>query len=194
MSIRDELRGGAVALLLLCTACSFFGKSKSRFFAVEPIAGAPVTTVRGTPVAIDSLELPPGFDRREVVARKANHELEIRSADQWSASLEPMVLHALAFDLASRLPEGMVILPGETKPLAPARSLDIIFEDFAAGPESHVVLDARWILHEAGKPDVTRREQVTIDLPSLDSANVAAGMSQAVASIADRIVAQLAGR
>ena len=183
----------AIAVLLL-TGCSFFGKSKSRFFALEPLAGTPVTTVRGAPIAIDSLELPPGFDRREVVVRKANHELDIRNADQWSASLEPMVLHALAFDLASRLTEGMVILPGETKPLAPTRSVDVVVEEFAAGPESHVVLDARWILRETGKPDVTHHEQVTIDISSLDSANVAAGMSQALSTVADRIVAQLAGR
>jgi uncharacterized lipoprotein YmbA len=158
------------------------------------MAGTPASTVRGIPVAIDSLELPPGFDRREVVVRKANHELDIRNTDQWSASLEPMVLHTLAFDLASRLPEGMIVLPGETKPLSPLRSLDVVIEEFAAGPESRVVLDARWVLHETGKADLTRHEQIAIDVSSLDSANVASGMSQAIASFADRIVTQLSGR
>jgi hypothetical protein len=38
---------------------------------------------------------------------------------------------------------------------------------------------------------VTRQEHITIDIASLDSANIATGMSQALAMLADRIAAQL---
>ena len=71
------------------------------------------------------------------------------------------------------------------------RSIDLAFEEIAAGPEAKVVLDARWIVREAGRPDVTRHERIAIDIASLDSANVATGMSQALAALADRIVAGL---
>lgn len=188
-------RAAAVCFLLALTGCSFLGgKSKSRFFSLDRVAGAATSSVSGTPFSIESLELPPGFDRREVIVRKANNEVDVRSGDQWSASLEPMVLHTLAFDLASRLPEGMIILPGETKPLAATRAIDVVVERFDAGPESRVVLNARWILHETGRPDQAHREEIAIDIPSLDSLNVAAGMSQAIGSLSDRMVAQLGGR
>jgi uncharacterized lipoprotein YmbA len=188
------MKRAAIVLLVLLSGCSFFGKSKqSRFYSLDRVAGTPAASVRGVPIAIESLELPPGFDRREVIVRKANHELEIRNGDQWSEMLEPMVLHTLAFDLASRLPEGMIVLPGETKP-ATGRALDVVVEEFAAGPESRVVLSARWILHTAGSPDFSKREEIAVDIPALDSANVAAGMSQAIGSLADRIVQQLSGR
>ena len=112
-------------------------------------------------------------------------------AEQWPASLQPLVLHTLAFDLASRLPEGTVILPGETKPSGAMRSIDVAFEELAVGPDAKIVLDARWILHAAGKPDVAHHEQIAIGIPSLDSANIATGMSQAIAALADRMAAQL---
>jgi uncharacterized lipoprotein YmbA len=179
-----------VPLLLLATGCSFFSKSQSRFYSLERIPpAAGVTAVIGLPIAIDGLELPPGIERREVVARQANHQLQIRSAEQWSAPFQPLVLHTLAFDLAARLPEGMVILPGEAKPLTPTRSIDVVLEELAAGPNNAVVLDGRWILREPGHADVAHHERITIDIPSLDSANIATGTSQALAALADRMAA-----
>ncbi|MCU1229483.1 MAG: hypothetical protein JWO97_2367 [Acidobacteria bacterium] len=187
-----RFRRTMIMLLLLCApGCSFFSRSQSRFYSLDRIAPASVTAARGLPVAIEGVELPPGLDRREVVLRQADHQLQIRSAEQWSASLQPLVLHTLAFDLAARLPEGMVILPGAAKPLAPTRSIDVVLEELAAGPGNTVVLDGRWVLRENNRADVTHHERITIEVTSLDSANIATGMSQAVAALADRMAAEL---
>ena len=182
----------AVVLTLLLAGCSFFSKSQSKFYSLDrlPSAASP-TASRGLPVAIDGVELPPGLDRREIVVRQANQQLQIRSAEQWSASLQPLVLHTLAFDLADRLPEGMVILPGASRPSGALRAIDVVFEDFIAGPDAKVVLDGRWIVRTSGQPDVTHHERILIDIPSLDSANIAAGTSQALAALADRMAAAL---
>ena len=173
----------AVALLF-ASGCSFFSKSKSSIYSLDPIAAAAPLAKKGTPVAIDSVELPPGLDRREIVVRKANQELEVRTNELWPANLQPMVLHALAFDLASRLPEGMVVLPGESRPAVAPRGIDVAFEDLTAGPDKRLTLDARWT--SAG---ASHHERIAIDLPSLDSAAVATGTSQALATLADRIAA-----
>ena len=177
-----------IALLsLLLASCGFFSRTKNNFYSLERIA--PMTAVaaaRGVPIAIDSIELPPGFDRKDIVVRKANHQLDVRGTEQWTASLEPLVLHTLAFDLASRLPEGMVILPGQIKPLGAARSISVVFGEFAAGPESNVTLDARWTIE-----NVAHQEHIDVPISSLDSANIADGFSRAVAQLADRMAAQL---
>jgi uncharacterized lipoprotein YmbA len=179
-------------LLVLLAGCSFFSRSQSRFFSLDRIAPTtPVATVRGLPIGIDGVELPPGLDRREIVVRKADHQLEVRSTDQWSASLQPLVLHTLAFDLAARLPEGMVILPGESKPAGAMRSIDVVLEDLTAGPDAKVVLDGRWVVRENGRPDVARHERIVVDIASLDSANVSAGVSQALGMLADRMAAEI---
>jgi uncharacterized lipoprotein YmbA len=136
-------------------------------------------------VGIDTIDLPPGFDRKEIVVRKANNQLDVRGTQQWGAVLSDEVLHTLAFDLASRLPAGMVILPGAAKP-ATMRAIDVAFEELAAGPDTKVVLDARW--------GGGHHERIEVPIASLDSANVASGTSQALAQLADRIAAGLAAR
>ena len=84
-----------------------------------------------------------------------------------------------------RLPAGMVILPGEAKPAA-MRSIDLAFEELAAGPDTKVVLDAHWSVS-----GVARHERIEVPIASLDSTAIASGMSQALAALADRIVASL---
>jgi len=186
------LRRAVLLLTLLLAGCGFFSKSQSKFYSLDRLPpSAPPAATHGLPVAIDGVELPPGLDRREIVVRLANQQLQVRSNEQWSASLQPLVLHTLAYDVADRLPEGMVILPGATRPAGAVRAVDVVFEDFIAGPDAKVVLDGRWIAHVTGEPAVTHHERISIDIASLDSANVASGTSQAVAAFADRIVAGL---
>jgi uncharacterized lipoprotein YmbA len=177
-------RQAAALLLLLLSGCSFFSRTKNDIYSLDRIPGtATAIASRGTPIGLESLELPPGLDRREIVVRKADHQLEVRPNELWSAGLQTAVLHTLAFDLASRMPEGMVVLPGQVKPAA-MRSIDVVFEELAAGPEQKVMLDARWTLG-----GVAHHETIAVDIPSLDSRNVATGMSQAIAALADRIAA-----
>lgn len=180
-----------LASTLLLAGCGFFSRSQTRMFNLDrlPPTTAPsaTTAAAAAPIALDDIELPPGFDRREVAVRQQNQQLQVRSAEVWSASLHDLVLHTLAFDLASRLPEGSVILPGAPKPAANVRGINVVFEELAAGPGNVVTLDAHWTLH--GAP--SRHERLTIDIPSLDSANVATGTSRALAALADRIAGQL---
>jgi len=192
MTIRRTM---PLLLPLVIAGCSFLSKSQSNFYSLDRTAPAvPVATVRGLPVGIDGVELPPGLDRREIVVRKADHQLDIRSNEQWSASLQPLVLHTLAFDIAARLPEGMVILPGEAKPSGAMRSIDVVLEELAAGPSAKVVLDGRWVLRESGRPDITRHERIAVDIAALDSANIANGVSQALGMLADRMASAVSGK
>ena len=181
-----QLRNCATVLLLLLAGCGLFSKSKSNFYSIERLLpAAPRSMAAGSvPVAIETIELPPGFDRRDIVVRKADHQLDIRGTEQWSASLEPMVLHTLAHDLAARLPEGMVILPGQLRPPGSLRSISVVFAELAAGPESNVILDARWTIE-----GIPHHERITTEIPSLGSKDVADGFSRALAALADRIAA-----
>jgi uncharacterized lipoprotein YmbA len=101
-----------------------------------------------------------------------------------------MVIHTLAFDVANRLPEGMVILPGQAKPAGAMRSISVVFEELAPGPDPVFVLDARWTVMEAGKPPVPHHDRITVPMASMESAAVAAAMSQALAELSERIASQ----
>lgn len=179
------------ALTLLLAGCGFLSRTKNTFYSLETVPPqGTVAAVAGGPIGIDGIELPPGLDRREIVVRTTDHQLELRGTQQWSAPLEDMVIHTLAFDLAKRLAEGMVILPGQAKPAA-MRSIYVIFEDLAAGQDRVFVLDARWTLSDPGRPQRTGHERITVNAESLDSAKIASAMSEALATLADRIAAQL---
>jgi uncharacterized lipoprotein YmbA len=174
----------SIAFLILLTGCSFFSKSKNTFYSLETLPGT-TKTITGAPLAIEAIELPPGIDRREIATRTADHKLDVRNSQQWAGPLEDMVIHTLAFDLAKRVQDGMVILPGQAKPAA-ARSIYIVFEDLAAGPDNQFVLDARWTVGT-----VSTHERIDVPLSSNDSAEIARAMSSALSTLADRIVARM---
>jgi uncharacterized lipoprotein YmbA len=183
-------------VLLLSTAllagCGLFSRTKNTFYSLEtiPPTSPAAAGARVVPIGLDAIELPPGLDRREIVIRGANHEVEVRGTNQWTASLQEMVVHTLAFDLANRLPEGGVILPGQPKPPGTARSLSVVFEDLAPGADRVFVLDARWSIDSAVNSPA-HHERITVPLPSLESPQIASAMSQALATLADRMAAEL---
>lgn len=180
------MKQAALALCLLAAGCGFLKRTPNTFYALDTVPGtAARAAVGGTPVGIDSVELPPGLDRREVTARTADHKLDVRGHHQWAAPLEDMVMHTLSFNLASRLPQGMVVLPGQAKPGA-MRSLYVTFEDLAPGADNVFVLDARWTAGE-----LTRHERITVPLSSNESAAVVEAMSQALGQLADRMASAL---
>lgn len=184
MTIR---RSGAIVLVLLLGVpfggCGIFRRVPNQFYSLETIAPpAPAATMSGTPVGIEGIQLPPGLDRRGIVLRGADHRFEVRGQQQWASDLEEMVIHTLAFDLAGRLPVGMVILPGQAKPPGPMRSIFVNFEDLAANQERVFVLDARWTMGE-----LARHERIEIPLQSTESPAIVAAMSQALAQLTDRM-------
>lgn len=182
-----------LTLVLALAGCGLFRAQQKAYFTIDalPPAGA-AAPAEGLPVGIDTFQLPPPVERREIAVREENGELDVRGRELWAAPLEALVMHALAFDLAARLPEGMVVLPGQAKPVGAMRSVRVIAETFEAGPRPVVVLDARWVLAAPGDAvGVTTRERIEIPLDSLESAHVAAGMSRALADLADRIAAAL---
>jgi uncharacterized lipoprotein YmbA len=183
----------ATIFCILAAGCGFLSSKPSHFYSIDTIPPtAPVTDLRGSLVGVEVV-LPPGLNRKEIVVRQANHGLEVRGREQWTATLEPLVLHVLAFDLASRLPAGEVVLPGESAPEGAVRTIDVAFEELAPGPAKSVVLDAQWTLHNVpGGSDATHREQIAVEIPTFSSPDIATGMSQAVATLADRIASAVA--
>jgi uncharacterized lipoprotein YmbA len=188
MTIR---RAGAILLVVLVSGCGFLKRPQNQFWSLDtvPPAGAP-RTIGGVPLGVDGIELPPGIDRRGIVVREAGNRIDERGTHQWASPLEAMVIHTLSFDLASRLTEGMVVLPGQAKPAA-MRSLYVTFEDLAPGPDNVFVLDARWVITGTGIEEMTGHERITVNMPSLDNEHVVAAMSSALGTLADRIVATL---
>ncbi|HEY0158116.1 MAG TPA: PqiC family protein [Thermoanaerobaculia bacterium] len=186
MTIR---RSGAILLVLLVAGCGIMKRPKNQFWSLDTIPGTP-RTVGGVPLGVDGIQLPPAIDRRGITVRGTGNKIDERGTHQWASPLEEMVVHTLSFDLASRLTNGMVVLPGQAKPAA-MRSLYVTFEDLAPGPDNVFVLDARWVITGTGVDEMAGHERITINLTSLDNAEIVSAMSTALGTLADRIVAAL---
>lgn len=182
-----------VTIALMTQGCGFLSRKQSRFYSLDRIPpGSGVVAASGAPIGVDVVELPPNYDRRDMLVRRENRRLEVRESEQWSSTLRPLVLHTLAFDLAARLPEGMVVLPGEPIPTGAKRGVDVVFEELIAGPENSVTLDCRWTLRTNGRGDVSAHERIVVPTTDLTGPSIAAGTSQALAQLADRIAARVA--
>ncbi len=191
MTGRRSLICALLLIVLLLGGCGFFSRKPNTFYSLDTTKSAATpAAIGGVPIGVDGVELPPGIDRREIVVRGADQKLELRGTQQWGAPLEDMVIHTLAFDLANRLPEGMVILPGAAKPSV-MRNVYVVFEDLAAGTDNVFVLDARVIITEPGRPELARHERITVNMASNASGEIATAMTQALGQLTDRIVAQL---
>ena len=177
-------RIGAAMLVMLAAGCGIMKRTPNQFYSLQPVPGAMVNA-GGAPVGIDGVELPPGLDRRGIVIRGESHKLDEKGQHQWASSLEDMVMHTLAHDLANRLPQGMVVLPGQAKP-AEMRSIYVSFADLAPGQDRVFVLDATWALGER-----STRERITVTAASLDPPAVVEAMNTALAQLADRIASGL---
>jgi uncharacterized lipoprotein YmbA len=169
---------------LLFVGCGILKRVPNTFYTLDTIPAETRVARTGAPVGLDTIELPPGIERRGIVLRGADNKLEVRGTHQWASPLEEMVLHTLAFDLANRLPEGLIVLPGQPRPSG-ARSLAVTFEDLAPGADGVFVLDARWTIGDGA----SHHERITVPMASSESPAVVTGMSQALAMLADRIAA-----
>ncbi len=158
---------------------------------ISPRSAAPAAT--SAPLAVGRITLPPGLDRAALVRITAENRLEVDGTVRWPAGLAVVVRRTLAFDLAARLPDGSVALPGQPDPPGDMRLLVVTLERFAASPGGTVVLDGRWsIVDDASQRSLLARDaHIEVDTASSSAADVAHAMSAALARLADMVVSAL---
>jgi len=147
----------------------------------------------GYPVWISTVIVPKTLDRTQLVRRASANRLDVSENNRWAAPLDDMIRRVLSQDLATRLPEGTVIQPGEPLPSGRLRRISVDLSTFESDLEGHVVLNAQWTLEsQESAVQLRRDEHIVIDEGSGAPDAVSAGMSRALAILADRIAASLA--
>jgi uncharacterized protein len=183
----------SLGLLVLLLLASCGTSPKSRFYALESVPGVRIAEpVSGPPIVVDAVHLPDVLDRLPLVRRAGPTQLQISDTDRWAAPLDEMSRRVLAWDLAARLPTGLVVAPDAPKPPGAVRALVVSVEEFDADAAGQVRLDAVWTLLAGSpqKPVLERRE--TIRVGGADGfASEPAAMSRALGVLADRIASAL---
>jgi uncharacterized lipoprotein YmbA len=178
-----------IAALALCACHS----APTRIYDINP--APPLTRVdnyQSPPLRIDTVDVPPGWDRIEILTPKAGGELEIDDFDRWSAPLTQVIRQVLSADLDARLPSGAVIYPHLPKP-GSALGINVDILDFVIG-SSQSSMSASWVITPAAGTQAARRNVATLNNPgaATDAAAVARAWSELIGQLADRIAADAA--
>src|ERR1700685_39552 len=93
------------------------GSAPTRIYTLGPPAPAAHTDVYNAPaLRVDTLSVPAGWDRVEILKPSATGTLQISDFDHWAAPLAQMARQTLSEDLDQRLPSGSLIYPRLPKP------------------------------------------------------------------------------
>jgi uncharacterized protein len=165
----------------------------TRIYILAPAAPASHIDVYHAPaLRVDTLSVPAGWDRIEILRVSAAGTLQISDFDHWAAPLGQMARQTLSDDLDQRLPSGSVIYPRLSKPSgALGVNVDILDFDIVASQAS---MRASWIIVPAGDPPDAKRSAASLrsSMSSGGPAAVAHAWSDLIGQLADRIAADAA--
>lgn len=138
------MRTLAPLLSLALIAC---GTSRDpAFYAVSPVAGAPVVRGSVTPIELRRPSLAGYLDRSELVVGVLDHRVRVRSGESWAEPLDDMIERVLAQDLRQRLPGAVLLRDGETLGGRPRAIVSVDVERFDEDAAGRVVLVAEVVL------------------------------------------------
>ncbi len=147
----------------------------------------------GVPVSVADVILPPGLNQLALTSFRSGTHVRVSRRARWVRSPEKLCREVLAEDLAQRLSETVVVLPGQRAP-TPLRTLHVVIDRFVPSGSDTVVLRAHWFVSGSlagpvGSADGTARIVLTGALTTLTEAHV---MSEALAHLASQISVRLA--
>ena len=160
---------------------------RTTYLALSPTSG-PTFHARGPAIAVAHVPMPPTIDRIYLTTETGPNTRAVSRRARWTAPLAGQAQAILARDLARRLPERHVTMPGDPVPHA-AVMVHVGVTEFMPHP-GHVVLAADWRGVRAGKAVAAGRVRIVEHCGTKPAAEAHA-MSVALGRLADRIAARL---
>jgi uncharacterized protein len=179
-----------------CAVAAAFGGCRSastRIYTLGRAAPASHIDVYHAPaLRVDTLNVPAGWDRIEILKLSAAGTLQISDFDHWAAPLAQMARQTLSDDLDQRLPSGTVIYPRLPKPIN-ALGVNVDILDFNMVP-SQASMRASWTIVPTGDVQGVKRgaAELRSSMSSEEPAAVVRAWSDLIAQLADRVAADAA--
>jgi uncharacterized protein len=181
----------ACAAMVGLAACH---SSTTRIYGINsstPTVGR-IETYRAPPLRVDTLNVPAGWDRIELLSASGAGTLQILDFDHWSAPLAQIARQALSDDLEQRLPSGSVVYPRLPKPSG-ALGVNVDILEFGV-TGSQASMRASWLIVPASGLQNAKRSAALLRCGGISSepAAVAHAWSELIGQLADRIAADAA--
>lgn len=179
-----------IAALMLAGCSSGKPTVLLRLVAVAPTE--PPRAAPGAAVAVAPLELPATLDRSEFVTSNGGTALRAEAGAEWAGGLSEMARGVLAQDLARRLRQTTVLMPGDPVPPEGVRTVHVVVQTFLADASGAVTLQADWWLAQGGSATPAQRGRFVRTLPGPPGPpDEAKTMSRALGALSDTIASAL---
>jgi uncharacterized lipoprotein YmbA len=158
--------------------------------------GSPAPTATGTwseaglpVIELKTVSVPDYLDSSDILHRSGANELIASPTGRWGERLSLGLTHALASDLARRMPRTVITTNAGAEP---TRRLLVDVDSFEIGADGQCRLAARWRFAAGDGTAVASGEHGSFSetAGSLDDAAIAGAMSRAVDQLAEKIAAQ----
>jgi uncharacterized lipoprotein YmbA len=181
---------------LLFGACGTTPAAHLYTLAAHPPAGeATSLAVQPTKVVlIQAIELPKYLDRSQIARYGTDYELRVEEYERWAEPVKDMTQRVLVENLTDRLPSRRVVAGTIADDLHADTTIRIECSRFDAAPDGTVYLNARWLVRPLDGPERWGASQIRVPTPGGDAPALVAGMSTALAMLADRIAPDLNSR
>jgi uncharacterized lipoprotein YmbA len=172
---------------LLLWGCGTFPLPKV-YILGDPARSAPgVIDETGLPhLELKTVTVPDYLDTTDILRRSASNEVVTSPAGRWGERVSLGITHALAIDLAARLPNIVIESRGAYEP---ARRLLVDVERFEIGADGRCTLTARWRITTADSKVAANSEQGSfiVAATATSDAAVTLAMTSAIDQLAARI-------
>jgi uncharacterized lipoprotein YmbA len=183
--------------LTVCLGGCFGTTPPSRFYTLTPRVDSGVSASEGVGVIIrvGPVTLPSYLDRRQIVTRSGQNEIDLAEFDRWGGSLDEEITRLLVISLTRQLAsKGITVVPWSSVNLANAPLLyriPVNLSRFDGALGETVVLNASWgVLFKKDKeenPLVIRESMITEVVGGNDYASLVAAMGKVVERLGKEI-------
>jgi len=160
-------------------------------YTLQPVSGATVATP-ALGVELRRVGLAGYLDRPEMVRGVHDYRLHIDDQARWAEPLGTMLGRVLTEDLVQRLPRAAVFAESGAISTRPDLVLEVDILRLDADEDGALVLLAQTALRPENTTGHATTLRLRLPVTGSDAAHEAAAMSAAIATLADRIAAQIA--
>lgn len=180
------------AVLCLLSACA--SRQPDHFYVLHPDPQSPVEGTTGATVQVMlSVSLPSLVDRAEIVLNTGADRVIVLEHERWAAPLTDLVAQTLAEDMERRRHDLLIAGPGASPAGSPVLkvAVDIVQMTARRGALTSIVTHWR-ILDSRTGVQATGGQEFSAALGGDGYAAIAQALSDCLALLADRLVADLA--
>ncbi len=181
-------------VLLFCAPLAISGcaGSPTTYLTLRAVPPEKTVTVASKqPIAVSHPSIPPDIDRAHFTVQTGPSTMHVAGNTVWVAPLGGMIQLTLAQNLAARLPNTQVLMPGDLMPPSGARQVRVNILHFMPARAGQVSLQANWsILSPSGQIQGKGHAQFSLN-GGATPADEAHTMSLALARLAAQIAEQL---